>query len=135
MPNLGNVTKSLKSIFGLNSGLKSKLLELEKERNNNKRRRYVNKLIASKSNTTKVAPNKVSKKETDKSIFDVKDKDIIKDLLELKTTVKNNKIKAIKKDLLKSKNTTKNNKIKDKNSYVKALINLVLCIQIVIMLL
>ena len=99
MPNLGNVTKSLKSIFGLSSGLKSKLLELEKERNHNKRRRYVNKLIASKSNTTEVAPNKVSKKETDKSIFDVKDKDIIKDLLELKTTVKNNKIKTKKKKI------------------------------------
>ena len=32
MPNLGNITKSLKSFFGLNSGLKSRLLELKKER-------------------------------------------------------------------------------------------------------
>ena len=32
MANLGNITKSLKSIFGLNSGLKSKSLELKRER-------------------------------------------------------------------------------------------------------
>ena len=30
MPNLGNITKSLKSIFGLSSGLKGRLLELKK---------------------------------------------------------------------------------------------------------
>ena len=29
MPNLGNITKSLKNMFGLNRGLKSKLLELK----------------------------------------------------------------------------------------------------------
>ena len=42
------------------------------------------------------------------------------DLVELKNTVKNNKIKTIRKDLLKSKNTTKNNKNKDINCEVKA---------------
>ena len=62
MPNLANITKSLKGIFGLNSSLKSKLLELKKERNKNKRRRNAENLIASKGNTTKVTTNKVNKK-------------------------------------------------------------------------
>ena len=85
----------------------------------NKRRRHVQNIIASKGNTTKVTTNKVNKK-SNKSIFDLRNKDIMKDLLELKNTVKNNKIKKIKKDLLKSKNTTKNNKNKDNSSEVKA---------------
>ena len=34
MSNLGNKTKSLKSIFGLNSSLKSNLSELNKKKNN-----------------------------------------------------------------------------------------------------
>ena len=60
MPNLGNITKSLKSNFGLNSGLQSKLSELKKERYKNKRR-HVENLIDSKGNITKVITNKVNK--------------------------------------------------------------------------
>ena len=62
MPSLGNINKSLKSIFGLNRCLKRRLLELKKEINTNKRKRKVENLIASKGTTTKVAPNKVYKK-------------------------------------------------------------------------
>ena len=95
-------------------------MELKKERNKNKRRKHVENLITSKGNTTNVTTKKVSKK-TNKSVFGPKNKDIIKDLLELKTTVKNSKIKTdltdLKKDLSKSKNTTKNNKNKDKQYY------------------
>ena len=44
MPNLGNITKSLKSIFGLNIDLKRNLSELRKRRNINKRKKYVENL-------------------------------------------------------------------------------------------
>ena len=76
MSNLGNINKSLKGIFGLNSSLKSRLLELKKERNKNKRKRNIKNIIASKGNTTKVGPNKVNKK-TNKSVFSPKSKNII----------------------------------------------------------
>ena len=66
MPNIGNITKSLNNIFGLNSGLE--LLELKK-RDINNRKRYVENLIALKGNATKVTANKVNKK-TNESIFD-----------------------------------------------------------------
>ena len=118
MSNLGNITKPLKSIFGLNSGLKSKILELKRERNKNKTRRHIKNLIASQSNTTKIAPNKVSKK-TNKSIFDLKNKSIIKDLVELQNKVKNNKIKTTKKDLLKPKKQPKIIKIKTKTAKLR----------------
>ena len=62
MPNLVNIDKSLNSIFGLNSGLESRLLELKEERNKNKKRRHVENLIASNGNTTKVTTNKLNKK-------------------------------------------------------------------------
>ena len=68
MPNIGNITKSLNNIFGLNSGLECKLLELKK-RDINNRKRYVENLIALKGNATKVTANKVNKK-TNESIFD-----------------------------------------------------------------
>ena len=38
MPNCGNIDKSLKGIFGLNNGLKSRLLELKKEIHKNKKK-------------------------------------------------------------------------------------------------
>ena len=65
MPNLGNITKSLKGIFGLSGGLKSRLLELKKKRNINKRKRYVENLITLKGNATKVTTNKVNKKSNE----------------------------------------------------------------------
>ena len=107
MPNLGDINKSLKSIFRLNSDLKSRLLELKNERNKNKRRRSVKNLIASKGNTTKVASSNVNKK-ANKSAFCPKNKDIIKDLSKLK----NSKIKTIIKDLSELENTVKNSKAK-----------------------
>ena len=79
MPNLGNITKPFKSVFGLSSNLKSRLLKFFKERNINKRRRYAENLIALKDNATKIASNNVNKK-TNKSVFGPKYKDIIKDL-------------------------------------------------------
>ena len=39
MAKLGNMNKSLKDIFGLNSDLKSRLLELKNETNKNKRKK------------------------------------------------------------------------------------------------
>ena len=109
MPNLGSITKSLRSIFGLNSDLKSNLLELKKDRNENKIKRFAENLIAVKGNTTIVAPNKVNKK-TNKSIFGLKKEDITKDLSELKNTFKNSKSKTIK-------NKVKNSEIKAKKYY------------------
>ena len=61
MPNFGNKIKSSKSIFGLSSGLKSNLSELKK-RAIYKRKRYVENLIASKANKTKIDTTKVNKK-------------------------------------------------------------------------
>ena len=70
---------SLKSIFGLNSDLKSNLSELKKKRKINQRKIYAENLIALKGNKTKTDTIKVNKK-TNKSILGPKNEDIIKDL-------------------------------------------------------
>ena len=99
----------------------SNLIRSKKMRNINKRKRRLENLIASKGNTTKITTNTVIKK-TNKSVFGLKNKDIIKYFLDLKNAVKNSKIKTIKKkDIIKDfsrlKNKVKNRKIEARKYY------------------
>ena len=79
-------------MFGLNSSLKSSLSKLGKKRKKklNKTKRYVENLIASKGNTSKINKTKINttkinnETKTNNSILGSKKEDIIKDLLELK---------------------------------------------------